>query len=160
MNDYVSGLRKLIGTRPLILCGAAVVLLDKEHRVLLHHRTDNDYWGLPAGATELGERVEETAVRETQEEVGITCHTLELFGVYSGPELYYRYPHGDEVHNVTIVYLCRDFSGEIRVDPVEGKEARFFPIDALPSPITPTLRVVSEDLQRRFGQILTVAEET
>jgi 8-oxo-dGTP pyrophosphatase MutT (NUDIX family) len=154
MSDYIREMRKLIGTRPLLVCGAGVILVDGENRILLHHRTDNDTWGIPGGAVELGERVEETAIRETREEVGLTCHALELLGVYSGPELYYQYPNGDEIHNVSVVYLCRDFSGTIEVDPVEGTEARFFPIGELPEAISPPVRVVLEDVVRRFEEIV------
>jgi len=149
MSNYIHELRKLVGPRPLLLCGANAILVDGHGRVLLHHRTDNDTWSLPGGATELGERLEETAVREVREEVGLTCHKLTLFGVYSGPELYYRYPHGDEVYNVTISYLCRDFSGEIKVDPAEGKAAAFFAVENIPSKISPPIRPVIEDYCRR-----------
>jgi 8-oxo-dGTP pyrophosphatase MutT (NUDIX family) len=153
MTDYITRMRRLIGTQPLLLCGPAVMLLDPEGRVLLHLRADIDAWGLPGGAVEPGERLEEAAVREVQEEVGLICHSLELFGVYSGPELYYRYPHGDEVHNVTVAYLCRDFSGTIQVDPAEGRDARFFAIDDLPAAISPPTRPVLNDLQRRWGEV-------
>ena len=153
MVDYMGELRKLVGTRPLLLCGANVILLDGSGRVLLHHRTDNDAWSLPGGAMELGERLEETAARETREEVGLTCHALTLFGVYSGPELYYRYPNGDEVYNVTVSYLCRDFSGEIDVNPAEGKAAAFFAIDDLPSDISPPVRPIIADLRCRWQHL-------
>lgn len=64
MSDYVSQIRKLVGARPLILCSAGVVLLDRMNRVLLQHRTDNSMWGIPGGALEPGERLEDAAVRE------------------------------------------------------------------------------------------------
>jgi 8-oxo-dGTP pyrophosphatase MutT (NUDIX family) len=153
MSDYVRAMRKLIGTRPLLLCGPAVIFLNRENRVLLHHRADNGTWGLPGGALELGERLEEAAVREAREEVGLTCHSLELLGIYSGPELYYCHPHGDEVHNVTVAYLCRDFSGTVVVNPAEGTEAAFFGIDEFPDPISPPIRVVIDDLRARYAEI-------
>ncbi len=154
MTDYYRELRRLVGPRPLVLCGANVILVHGQGRVLLHHRTENDTWGLPGGVTEPGESLEETAAREVREEVGLTCHKLTLFGVYSGPELYYRYPNGDEAYNVSVSYLCRDFSGEIAVDPVEGKAAAFFAIDDLPSDISPPVRPIIEDVVRRWGEIL------
>jgi ADP-ribose pyrophosphatase YjhB (NUDIX family) len=155
MYKYVSELRKLVGTRPLILCGANVILLDDRNRLLLHHRRDNDTWGLPGGFMELGESLEETAARELREEVGLTCRDLRLFGVYSGPDLYYRYPNGNEVHNVTVTYLCRDFSGTISVDQAEGKEAAFFTLDEIPAQISPPIRVIIGDFRRRYQDIPT-----
>jgi mutator protein MutT len=154
MSDYVTQMRKLIGSSPLLQCGSAVIIIDGDGRILLHHRTDNGTWGLPGGTMEMGERLENCAAREAQEEVGLTCHSLELFEVYSGPELYYRYPNGDEAHNVTAVYLCREFSGAIRVDPAEGKDAHFFAIEDIPSEISPPIRPVIEDLRRRFHEIV------
>ena len=154
MSDYFSEIRRLVGTRPLILCSAGIIVLDRMNRVLLHHRTDNDMWRIPGGALEPGERLEDAAVREVQEEVGLTCGSLALFGIYSGPEMYYRCPNGDEVHNVNVVYLCRDFSGTIHVDPVEGRDARFFAVEDIPAAITPPIRPVIEDLRRRFHEIV------
>jgi 8-oxo-dGTP pyrophosphatase MutT (NUDIX family) len=160
MTAYLHELRRLLGPRPLLVCGANVLLVDGHGRVLLHHRTDNDCWAPPGGATGLGERLEETAAREVREEVGLTCHELTLFGVYSGPDLYYRYPNGDEVHNVSVSYLCRDFSGEIEVDPGEGEAAVFFAIDDLPSNISPPVRPIIEDLKQRWDEVAGEDRET
>lgn len=38
MSDYIGELRKLIGTSPIIMCGANVIILDNCGRILLHHR--------------------------------------------------------------------------------------------------------------------------
>jgi len=160
MADYMRELRKLVGSRPLVLCGAGVLILDDQGRLLLHHRTDNDMWSIPGGAIEPGETLEEAAAREALEEVGLTCYGLMLFGIYSGPQLYYRYPNGDEVHNVSVSYLCRDFSGEITVNPVEGKAAAFFAIDELPPDICPPVRPIIEDLVRRWNEVVGNGGET
>ncbi len=153
MSDYISEMRKLIGTRPLLQCGSAVILLDSKNRILLHHRADNDTWGLPGGNMEPGETLEETALRETREEVGLVCHSLEFFGVYSGPDLYYRYPNGDEAYNVTAVYLCRDFSGTIQVGPAEGRGAAFFLLEGLPNAICPPIKPILDDLRSRWDEV-------
>jgi len=149
MSDYVSEIRKLVGTRPLVLCSAGVIVLDHMNRVLLQHRTDNDMWCLPGGASEPGERLEDAAARELQEEVGLRCGSLELFGIYAGPEMYYRYPNGHEVHNVSVIYLCRESLGEIQVDPAEAKDAAFFSVADIPAAISPPNRPAIEDLRRR-----------
>jgi 8-oxo-dGTP pyrophosphatase MutT (NUDIX family) len=153
MSDYIIEIRKLIGHRPLVNCGAAVLLIDDAERLLLHHRTDNGAWGLPGGTLEPGESLAETAKRETREEVGLICHTLEFFNIYSGPRFYYRYPNGDENYNVTVVYLCRDFQGTMRVNPDEGKEACFFNIGEFPSPIAAPIQPVLEDFCRHYHEL-------
>ncbi len=150
MADYIGDLRKLIGTRPIIMCGANVILLNDQDQILLHHRIDRDWWGLPGGAMELGESLEQTASREVLEEVGLVCGELKLFNVYSGENLYYKYPDGNEVYNVTITYLCKDYSGEIVVDPSEGRDARFFPLDMIPSNLSSTVKEIVEEFRIKY----------
>ena len=126
MYGYIMDLRKIVGHRPLLQVGASVILEDKQGRVLLQKRTDNHCWGYPGGSTELDERVEDAAARELFEETGLTANHLELFGVFSGKELHYVYPNGDEVSNVDIVFLCRDYSGSLRLDAEESEDLCFF----------------------------------
>jgi 8-oxo-dGTP diphosphatase len=42
-------------------------------RILLVHRPRYDDWSLPKGKAEAGERAEETALREVEEETGLRC---------------------------------------------------------------------------------------
>lgn len=121
--DYIGDLRKLIGTQSIIMVGANVILINEKDEILLHHRTDRDWWGLPGGAMELAETMEQTARREVYEEINLTCGNLELFNVYSGPEFYNKDPDGSEVYNVTVTYICRDYSGDIIVEKTEGRDA-------------------------------------
>src|SRR5512142_640538 len=105
--DYVRELRQMIGHFPIILTGAAVLILNEREELLMLLRTDNGCWGVPGGIMELGEHLEETAARETLEEAGLRVHDLALFGVFSGPELTYQYPNGDMTYNVIVVYFTR-----------------------------------------------------
>jgi ADP-ribose pyrophosphatase YjhB (NUDIX family) len=120
------------------MVGATVLILDKENRLLLLKRIDNESWGPPGGAVEPGELVEEAARRESLEETGLVTGELTLFNVFSGPEQYYRYPNGDEVYNVTIVYLCRDAAGKIQLSE-EHKEWQYFPVTNIPTPLSPPI---------------------
>ncbi|SCG84579.1 hypothetical protein DW1_3029 [Proteiniborus sp. DW1] len=40
--NYLMDLRKLVGLRPLIACGAGVAIINEENKVLLQRRADND----------------------------------------------------------------------------------------------------------------------
>ena len=139
MSGYIMDLRKIVGHRPLLQVGASVILEDKQGRVLLQKRTDNHCWGYPGGSTELDERVEDAAARELFEETGLTANHLELFGVFSGKELHYVYPNGDDVSNVDIVFLCRDYSGSLRLDAEESEDLSFFEAGQLPVNLSPPI---------------------
>ncbi|WP_238650694.1 NUDIX hydrolase [Paenibacillus piscarius] len=142
MSNYIKQIRALVGTHPLIMAGACVILLDSHGRLLLQQRTDNGMWGLPGGSMEPGEEMIEVAKRELWEEVGLEALDLELLDLFSGPELYYQYPNGDEVHNVVAAYLCKDYQGTIRGDGDEVQDIQFFELDRLPSHISPPDRPI------------------
>jgi len=148
MKEYIKEMRKLVGTRPIIMCGSSVIIYSSAGEVLMLHRTDNDSWCFPGGAVELGEKIEETAAREVFEETGLIVEDLNLFGVFSGEELYYKYPNGDEVYNVDIVHMSDSFKGELRLND-EGKDIRFFKVDELPEKISPPVRPIVEELRKR-----------
>ena len=57
---------------------AGVWLTNPAGEVLLVSDADRDGWSEPAGKDEPGERLEETALRETREETGVEC---EITGV-------------------------------------------------------------------------------
>ena len=129
---YILDLRKELGSRPLIMVGAGVLIINDKNEILLGKRTDNDYWDYPAGSMEIGESFEECARREVFEETGLTCGKLEYFMELSGEDTFYEYPNGDQVYLAVIIYICRDFSGELKVQEEEVYEQRFFPMDRLP----------------------------
>lgn len=118
--DYVASLRKHMGTQPIIMCGANVIIVKESDRILLHHRTYRNWWGHPDGAMELWESLEDTARREVKEKINLECEKLELFNMYSGKIIYYKYPDGNEVYNVSATYICRDYKGEIVVEKTEA----------------------------------------
>jgi len=136
MTGYVAGLRRLVGSRPLILAGACTVVVDPEGRILLQRRSDDGTWGLPGGAVEIGETLEEAARREVGEEVGLTVGALALLHVFSGPEAYHRYPNGDEVYNVLAAFVTCDYTGVPRADGQEATAARFFDPADIPAELS------------------------
>ena len=139
--DYLLELRKHVGHRPLLMVGAAALIVDEQNRLLMMKRSDSGCWGPPGGAVELGEVVETAARREVREETGLEVGEMSLFGVFSGPELFYRYPNGDEVYNVTIVYLTRFSGGEVRLNG-EHTDWRWFAVADIPDNISPPIKPV------------------
>lgn len=140
MSDYILDLRKTVGHRPLLQVGASIIVLDEQNRVLLQKRRDNHCWGYAGGSVELDEKVEEAAKRELLEETGLVVNTIELFGIFSGKETHYIYPNGDEVSNVDIVYLCRDYCGKLKGQESEVEDLKFFDIQNLPDNISSPLQ--------------------
>ena len=147
--DYILQLRQYIGHRPILMVGAATLVLDEQNRLLMMKRSDNGCWGLPGGATEPGEVVEDAVKREAREEVNLEIGEMSLFGVFSGPELYYKYPNGDEVYNVTIIYVARDWRGEVRLND-EHTEWRWFAFTEIPDDVSPPIKPVIERYRNLF----------
>lgn len=121
--DYIQELRSLVGHRPLIVVSAGVLIFDDVGRVLLQFRYDGQ-WGIPGGAMELGESLEETARREVREETGLEVGTLAMVAVHSGPEYFHRYPNGDEVFVVIAIYETRDTHGFLVADGARHATSR------------------------------------
>ena len=145
--EYLESLRQYVGHAPLLMVGAATLVVDETGRLLLLKRSDSGCWGPPGGAVEPGENLEAAARREVREETGLELGGLSLSGVYSGPELYYRYPNGDEVHNVTIVYRAAHPAGEVRLNG-EHTDYGWFAPNAIPADISPPIRPVLEEFIR------------
>lgn len=149
--DYILQLRQYIGHRPILMVGAVILVLDAQDRLLMMKRSDNGCWGLPGGATEPGEVVEAAAKRETLEETNLEIGEMSLFGVFSGPEFYYKYPNGDEVYNVTIVYLSHDWHGEVKLNG-EHTEWEWFAADEIPDDVSPPIMPVIVRFRNSFSK--------
>jgi 8-oxo-dGTP pyrophosphatase MutT (NUDIX family) len=137
MPEYLKALRKTAGTIPILVCGASVIVENEKGEILLQLRSDNKCWGFPGGTLDIGDKVEDIAKAELLEETGIIAHGIEFFDVFSGEELYHKYPNGDEIYVVDIVYTCKNYSGTPRADHIETDDVKFFPLDNLPTNITP-----------------------
>jgi len=111
--DYFASLRQNVVNSLLLMVGDVPLIMNGPNDLLLMKRSGNGCWGPPGRAVELGEIVETTARCEDREVTGVEFREMSLIDVGSGPEVYYVHPNGDEVHNITIVYLAHHTGGEV-----------------------------------------------
>lgn len=129
--EYYKFLRQYVGTKPLILPGAVVIIANDKGEVLLQKRPEGR-WGLPGGLMELGESFEEVAIREVKEEIGLEIQNLKLLHVFSGKEFYTKAPNGDEFYSVTAVFYTDEVEGTIDLQSAETLDIQYFKHDNLP----------------------------
>ncbi|CAM2975936.1 NUDIX hydrolase [Paenibacillus taichungensis] len=146
---YIMELRKLVGSRPLIMAGSCVLVFNEQRHLLLQRRTDSLDWGTLGGSLEPGESLEEAAARELYEEAGLRAGAYKLITVFSGQDMYYKYPHGDEVYNVMAVYEATEIQGEPTVMDDEGLELRYLDLSI---PI-PEINPFTEYVLKKAGYI-------
>lgn len=130
--SYISEMRKYIGHQPMLSAGATVVVI-KDNKILLNLRSDTNTWGIPGGATELGETLEETATRELKKATNLDCKSFTLLNVFSGKDFYFKYPNGDELYSVVVLYLANDVAGELKITDDESFKLAYFSKDNLPN---------------------------
>lgn len=103
---------------------AVITLIERDGQLLLARsaRFPTGMFSAVAGFVEVGESLEEAAVREVREEVGVEVGELRYFA--SQP-----WPFG---RSLMVGFFARYLGGEVQVDGEEIAEARFFDLDALP----------------------------
>jgi NAD+ diphosphatase len=103
---------------------AMMVLVTRDREVLLAraNRFPNAMYSALAGFVEPGETIEDCIHREVREEVGIDVKDLQYFASQS-----WAFPH-----SLMIAYTARYAGGELRPDPTEIEDVRWFAVDKLP----------------------------
>lgn len=76
-DDDVNALLPLLYTKLPVVEAAGGLVRNSKNEVLFIYR--NEKWDLPKGKTEKGENIEETAIREVEEETGISGVTIDHF---------------------------------------------------------------------------------
>ena len=126
--------------------------VDGIEQVLLQLRQGTGYmdghWAAAAaGHVEAGESVLDAAVREADEELGVTIDPVDLAPLCAMHRT--SAPHGPVDERVDFFFECRRWTGEPRtVEADKSVALRWFHLDALPEPVVPHERQVLDALVR------------
>ena len=116
--------------------GVGVLLTDSHGRVLLTLRKrppEAGCWSIVGGKVDFLETLEQCAIREAREEVGLEISLRSLLCVTD-----HCLP-GENQHWVSPAYLGQILSGEAtNREPAKTREVRWFELDHLPSNLTMT----------------------
>lgn len=131
-RDFCPACNLIFYENPLPVVSAIVA---EDRRILLVKRGKSPYkgsWCLPTGFAEIGESIEEAALRELKEETGVKGRILSLANVQSYKSRFY----GDLLF---ISYEVEQTGGTLKPGS-DTVAARYFPVDKLPRLAFPSNR--------------------
>ena len=124
--------------------GLAVdIIIVVDSKIILIKRKNPPYgWALTGGFVELGETVENTAIRESKEETGLDLVNLRQFHVYSDPK---RDPRG---HTISVVFIAKGIGIPKAAD--DAADIKIYAMDDLPEELAFDHRQILEDYRKEL----------
>ncbi len=107
----------MLGVGALIFDGGRILLVERGREPL------KDYWSLPGGAVETGERLEAAIRREVLEETGLEVEVSGLLEVFE--RIMLDDAGKPEYHYVLMDYVCRIVGGNLCAADDAGKVGWF-----------------------------------
>ena len=125
MMPEVLNVKRLYPKQPIVGVGAVII---HKGRILLEKRKNEPgrgKWSIPGGLVELGEKCEQTAIREVKEETGLTVDRPEHLDVVDNVDL-------DEngrvkYHFVIVDFLVRLKGGKLKASS-DAAELKWVPL--------------------------------
>lgn len=101
--------------------GVGAMVVNSRNEILCVRELRNNYrpWKLPGGLAELGEQLDEAAIREVKEETGIDCRFKSV--------LSFRHTHGVQFGRSDLYFICR-------LEPIEVNRSSANEVD-IPEPV-------------------------
>lgn len=135
---------------------AVDAVIERGGRVLLVRRGRPPFeggWALPGGFVDRGERLEEAALREVEEETGLRGRLLGIVGAYSRPD---RDPRG---HTVSVVYAI-GVDGDAPRGGDDAAEAMWHDLRDLPELAFDHAEVLADYTERGYLTISKVEKSS
>jgi 8-oxo-dGTP diphosphatase len=114
-----------------------IIEIEGKGLVLIERRNPPPGWALPGGFVEVGETLEQAAIREAKEETCLDVELLGQFHTYSDPK---RDPR---MHCISTVFVARA-TGTPRAED-DAKAVALYPKDQLPDILAFDHRKILED---------------
>jgi putative (di)nucleoside polyphosphate hydrolase len=145
------------------------MLVNREGLVFVGQRIDpsaHGFWQMPQGGIDKGEDIQDAALRELHEEIGVAAHLVEVIAPASRPLLYDLPPEllgkvwkgkyrGQEQYWFLGRFLGTDADIDLEAhDPPEFNEWKWVAPEALPDLIVPFKREVYETLVAEFRDLI------
>lgn len=109
---------------------ASVLVTNDAGAILLLQRTDTGRWTIPTGGLKKGETIRQCAIRECEEETGLTVEITGLVGVFSTPDHVIAYGDG-EVRQPVNVCLRAQVTGGHAAPTEEASDIRWVQPDQI-----------------------------
>lgn len=133
---------------PLLTVDIIIEMLDRPGRpiVLIERRDPPHGWALPGGFVDVGERLEQAAVREAREETSLDAHLVALLGCYSDPA------RDERAHTASAVYVATASGAAQARD--DARNLAFFKAGEYPELAFDHARILEDYLQyRQSGRV-------
>ena len=124
-----------------VVPSTTAIVADGQGRIALVKRKDNELWALPGGGMELGESIEQGAVREVKEETGLDVEVDGLVGVYTNPHHVMAYDDGEVRQQFSLCFTTKLLGGELQFDDESTDIAWVAEGDLVSYPMHPSMRL-------------------